>query len=148
MPKKLSKAARAEISMPMPGESRTFEAESLDGKTAFLIDANRRGKIKLTRCSYLERVRVIDVLARLDVDGPPHTNPNATQPPVPNLAPFNGLVIPCPHYHFYVEGYDDRWAIPASEAGFSASNDLVVSLREFMIHCGVQDVPSIQYPIQ
>jgi len=134
--------------MPNAGEGMTFALESLDGRTAFLIDANRRGRIKLTRCSYLERYRVVDCLARLDIDGPPHTNPAAAAPPLPMLAPYNGAVVRCPHYHFYVEGYEDRWAIPAGDAGFKQTSDLVLALREFMTHCGVQDVPMIQYPMQ
>jgi hypothetical protein len=55
MPKRLTNAARAEFGMPAAGEGLTFALESLDGRTAILIDANRRGKIKLTKCTYLER---------------------------------------------------------------------------------------------
>lgn len=146
MPKRLSKAARAEFAMPTAGDSRTFQIESMDGRTAFLIDVNRRGKIKLRRCSYLERYRIADVLARLDIDGPPHTNPTVTTAPLPALAAHVGARIPCPHFHFYVEGFDARWAVPAGEAGFRQTTDLVLALREFMAHCGVQEVPTIQYP--
>ena len=131
--------------MPGAGEGMTFALESLDGRTKFLIDANRRGKIKLTKCTYLERYRVVDVLARLDIDGPPHTNPTAPNPPLPLLAPYNGQTVSCPHYHFFVEGYEVRWAVPASVVGFNQTADLVLALREFMAHCGVQDVPIIQY---
>lgn len=129
MPKRLTKAARPEFGMPQAGEGMTFQLESLDGRTAFLIDVNRRGKIKLTRCSYLERYRVVDILARLDIDGPPHTNPTAAAPPLPILAPHNGATVPCPHFHFYVEGYEAKWAVPASGAGFTQTGDLVLALR-------------------
>jgi len=148
MPKRLTKAARAEFGMPSAGEGMTFALESLDGRTAFLIDANRRGKFKLTKCTYLERYRVVDVLARLDIDGPPHTNPAVTNPPLPMLAPYNGATVPCPHYHFFVEGYEVRWAVPATVVGLNETTDLVLALREFMTHCGVQEVPTVQYPMQ
>lgn len=141
-------ASRTEFGMPGAGEGMTFALESLDGRTAFLIDANRRGKIKLTKCTYLERYRVVDVLARLDIDGPPHTNPTAANPPLPMLAPYNGASVSCPHYHFFVEGYEARWAVPASVVGLNQTTDLVQALREFMTHCGVQEVPIIQYPMQ
>jgi hypothetical protein len=147
-PKRLTKSAIAEFGMPGAGEGLTFALESLDGRTSFLIDANRRGKIKLTKCTYLERYRVVDILARLDIDGPPHTNPTTANPPLPILVPYNGKSVACPHYHFFVEGYEDRWAIPASVVGLIETSDLVVALREFMIHCGVQEVPTIQYPMQ
>ena len=124
-------------------------SETSSLRFAFLIDVNRRGKIKLTRCSYLERFRVVDVLARLDIDGPPHTNPTAPNPLIRVLAPYNGVAVPCPHFHFYVEGYEARWAVPASTMGFQQTDDLVVALRDFMTHCGVESVPTaIQYPIQ
>jgi hypothetical protein len=118
MPKRLARTARAEFGMPFAGDAATFQVESLDGRIAFLIDVNRRGKIKLTRCSYQERYRITDVLARLDIDGPPHTNPTVTTAPLPALAVHIGATIPCPHFHYYVEGFDDRWAVPAAEAGF------------------------------
>jgi len=38
MPKRLTRAARAEFGMPSAGEGMTFALESLDGRTAFLID--------------------------------------------------------------------------------------------------------------
>jgi len=148
MPKRLTKAALAEFGMPLPGEGRTFQLASLDGRTEFLIDMNRRGKIKLTRCSYLERYRVIDVLARLDIDGPPHTNPLVASAPLADLVPYIGVTVPCPHFHRYVEGYEDRWAIPAAAAGFTQTTDLIAAMREFMTACGVEVVPMIQYPMQ
>lgn len=148
MPKRLTKEAVGKFAMPGAGEGLTFALESLDGRTAFLIDVNRRGKIKLTKCTYLERFRTVDILARLDIDGPPHTNPTAAVAPLPMLVPHNGRVIPCPHYHFYVEGYEDKWAVPASEVGFDTTNDLPLLLKAFMIHCGVQGVPTIQHPMR
>lgn len=146
MPKRLTNVARRSFEMPMAGDGHTYTVESLDGRSAFLIDVNRRGKIKLTRCSYQERFRVTDILARLDIDGPPHTNPTVDHPPLPELAAHIGASISCPNYHFYVEGFGARWAVPANEAGFHHATDLVLALREFMAHCGVQSVPEIQYP--
>lgn len=147
MPKRLTKAAHLVFEMPPAGDKRTFELESLDRRTAFLLDVNRAGRIKLTRCSNLERYRTTEILARLDIDGPPHTNPHVAAVPVAMLAAHNGATIPCPHFHFYVEGFEDRWAIPAIEAGLTTTNDLVQALRQFMTHCGVEDVPTIQYPM-
>ncbi|MBL8963408.1 MAG: hypothetical protein KF787_00835 [Phycisphaeraceae bacterium] len=134
--------------MPNAGEGLKFDLESLDGRMAFLIDANRPGRIKLSKATYQERYRVVDILARLDIDGPPHTNPTADSPPLPVLAPYNGATVLCPHYHFFVEGYEAKWAVPASVVGLNESADLVLALREFMTHCGVQEVPTIQYPMQ
>ncbi len=147
MPKRLSKKGRASFRMPPAGDSVAIDLESIDGRTAFILDVNRGGRIKLTRCSYQERYRVVDILARLDIDGPPHTNPTVPNPPLPALVLYNGARIPCPHFHFYVEGFDARWAVPAIDYGFSEYSDLVRALMQFMNHCGVQDWPTIQYPI-
>lgn len=147
MPKRLTPGERREFGMPSAGEGRTFQLESLEGRTTFLVDVNRRGKIKLSRCSYLERYRITDTLARLDLGGPPHTNPIEPSPPLPILIPYKGARIECPHFHFFVEGFEARWAIPAAEAGFQQTTDLIDALREFMNHCGVEDLPNIQYPL-
>lgn len=124
MPEKLTEAARAEFGMRDAGEGMTFALESLDGRTAFFVDANLRGKIKLTKCLYTERWRVVDVLSRLDIDGPPHTNPTVTSPPLPVLAAYNGATVPCPHRHFFAKGFEDRWAVPADVAGLNETDDV------------------------
>lgn len=146
MKKQLTRSARAKFAMPFAGDRAVFDVESLDGRTLFCIDVNRRGNIKLTRCTFQERYRVTDILARLDIDGSPHTNPRVDPAPLPELERYNGAFIPCPHFHVYVEGYDVRWAVPAAEAGFTETTDLVRAFREFLEYCSVQDVPNIQYP--
>src|SRR5436305_1082652 len=92
-----------EIQFPSGGDYLQLELRSEDEHESFLIDVNRRGKIKLTRCTYQERYAVVEVLVRVDIDGPPHENPD-------------GTVLPCPHIHEYREGYGDKWAQPLSSA--------------------------------
>ena len=132
------------VDLPASGDSKTFEAESLDRRDKFLIDANRRGKIAISRCTYQERYRVVDILARLDVGGMKHTNPHLDEPLLPILQGFNGATIPCPHLHLYVEGFDDRWAIPAPIDSFPNPNDLTATLEAFMKYCGIIEVPNAQ----
>lgn len=64
---------------------------SFNGRDQFTLDI-ARGRIKLTKATYQNRTRTVIVLLRLDIDGPPHTNPNDEE-------------IPCPHLHTYREGY-------------------------------------------
>ncbi|MCE2925317.1 MAG: hypothetical protein LW822_07690 [Phycisphaeraceae bacterium] len=148
MPKRLTKSEV--VYFANPGESMKLELESMDRRTAFLLDINRKGRIKLSRCTLQERHRTVEILARLDLGGSKHTNPKVETPPLDILKKHNGRTFEVdePHFHIYVEGYDARWAIPAAEAGFKQTTDLVLAFREFMIHCGVQDVPMIQYPLQ
>jgi hypothetical protein len=115
----------------MPCRFAQLEVKSEDGREAFLIDVNRRGKIKLSKCTYQERYQVIEILLRLDIDGPPHENPD-------------GLIVPCPHLHVYKEGYADKWAYSISPKDFTNTMDLVNTLKDFLQYCRVRDIPTIQ----
>jgi hypothetical protein len=121
---------KAEIKFPIMGTSLLLEAKSEDGREFFLFDVNRKGKVKVTKCTYQERYSV-EILVRLDIDGPPHENPD-------------GVVIPCPHLHTYREGYGDKWALPIDSSIFTNTKDLVLTLRQFLTYCNVRDIPSIQ----
>jgi hypothetical protein len=126
---------RATIQFPLPGQASKWEVKSEDGRESFFIDAQRKGKIKRSKCTFMERYRVIEVLLRLDIDGPPHDNPDGTE-------------VPCPHLHVYREGFADKWAYSVPSAVFTDTLDLVKTLREFLEYCKVQDIPAIQKGIQ
>lgn len=129
---------------PSSGEVLTMPIVSIDERESFLIDVNRKGRIRLTKCTYQERHRGIIILVRLDIDGPSHTNPEATSVPLPYLNQYNGETIQCPHLHLYVEGFMDRWAIPAPSDTFNRTNDLYETLMDFFRYCNVIEPPIIQ----
>ena len=82
--------------------------------------------------SYLsEQGEAVIILLRLDLDGPPHRNPD-------------GEEIPCPHLHVYREGYGDKWAIPAPVNRYANTLDLFSTFEAFMQHCSITDRPQIQ----
>ena len=126
-------------------EILTIPIVSIDGRESFLLDINRKGSIRLTRCTYQERYRGIIILVRLDIDGPPHTNPEVAAVPLPYFIPYNGLTINCPHLHLYVEGYMDRWAIPAPANEFPNTTDLNKTLEDFFRYCKITEPPVIQW---
>jgi hypothetical protein len=68
---------------------------------------------------------------RLDIDGPPHRNPD-------------GEEIPCPHLHIYREGLGDKWAIPAPSDRYTNTSDLFTTCDAFMQHCNITVPPNIQ----
>jgi hypothetical protein len=68
---------------------------------------------------------------RLDLDGPPHRNPD-------------GEEIPCPHLHRYREGYGDKWAVLAPIERYSDTLDLFSTFEQFMRHCNVTEPPIVQ----
>ena len=117
-------------SAPHRGGSVTIPLVSMDGRESFLLDL-RRGRINLAKSTYQNRVRQVFVLARLDVGGPPHRNPDDE-------------VIPCPHLHLYREGYNDRWAIRVPPEEFPNPDSAAQALRDFMNYCNVTLPPSVQ----
>lgn len=71
------------------------------------------------------------MLLRLDLDGPPHRNPD-------------GVEILCPHLHTYREGYGDKWASPAPVDRYANTRDLFSTFEAFMAHCNVTNPPDVQ----
>lgn len=86
----------------------------------------------------------IEILRRLDIDGPPHPNPVIESVPLNFLVPYNGIEVPCPHLHIYVEGFADRWAIPAPEDLVNSNSDLYSIMKDFLRYCSVQEMPNIK----
>lgn len=122
----------APIQFPIPGDSVTAQAVDWDGREQFQFDINRKGTLSVTnKCTYQERYQCTEILIRLDMNGPKHTNPDGNE-------------IPCPHIHIYRQGYSDRWAFPLDTAVFSATDDLVETLQHFFRYCHVAPLPAIQ----
>ncbi|MDZ4780392.1 MAG: hypothetical protein SGJ19_09080 [Planctomycetia bacterium] len=141
----LPKKAASDVSFqfPRPGKGLAIPLVSMDDRLSFLLDIGR-GRIRLTKCTYQNRYEQVTILVRLDLDGPPHTNPSVEAVPLEYLAIHNGAVVPCPHLHIYVAGFGDRWAIPAPESSFPATPDLFATLDHFMQYCNVVEPPVIE----
>jgi len=97
-----------------------------DQREEFVLSV-RRGKIELRHNSIQMRARRTVILARVDVFGPPHRNPDDE-------------VIACPHLHYYVEGFGDRWAKPLPDLFRNPENTLD-TLDVFMDFCSVATKP-------
>ncbi|MBI3464315.1 MAG: hypothetical protein HY000_14850 [Planctomycetes bacterium] len=118
------------INFPRAGEKASYEVISVDEREKFLFDVNR-GRIRLSKCTYQERYKSIEILVRLDLDGPPHENPD-------------GRVVPCPHIHLYREGYADKWAEPVPRGHFRDTSIVVATFKDFLAFCNVSNTPTIQ----
>lgn len=120
----------AEIwTFPSPGKSLHIELTDPDNVEEFMLDV-QRSQIKVTKATYQNRHQKTIVLARLDIDGPPHRNPD-------------GQMVPCPHLHLYREGYGDKWAI-AAPADFTNPSDLMDTLIDFFAFLNITKPPNIQ----
>ena len=104
--------------------------ESLDGREEFLLDLYR-GRINLAKNTFQNRGRRSVILARLDIGGPDHRNPDDQE-------------VPAPHLHIYVEGYGDKWAVPAPCSTFPNLANPRQTLHDFMQFINVVDSPDIR----
>lgn len=132
-----------EYTIPLPGEILKIPIKSVDKREQFIFDINR-GRIRLSKCTYQSRSRITIILARLDIDGPPHTNPFVSEIPLEYLRAYNGIEILSPHLHLYVEGFMDKWAIPAPNEKFSNLNDIFTTVTDFFNYLNVQQHPIIR----
>lgn len=121
--------APASIAIP-PGVDDTYELAGPNDRERFLLDV-WRGTLRLTKLRFQNRVRTVVVLVRLDVDGAPHTNPDAQR--------LSGT-----HLHLFREGYDDKWAYPVDPNKFTLLSDPGATFQEFCAFCKIESPPSVQ----
>lgn len=103
---------------------------SMDGREKFSLDIWHSSFI-LNKYRFQERARSVIILARVDIGGALHTNPD-------------GVKVLCPHIHLYREGYGDKWAYPLEDYKFQNSNDIVTTFIDFARFCNIVDLPKIQ----
>jgi hypothetical protein len=115
---------------PAAGQQIALALTSVDKRENFVLDVTR-GQIKLTKATYQNRARQAIILMRLDLDGPPHRNPDGTE-------------IPCPHLHTYREGFGDKWAISAPINRYSNTADLFSTCEAFTQHCNITGPAKMQ----
>ncbi len=119
------------IQLPSLGQSLSFNLAAIHTPETFRLDVNRKGVIKISKYTCQGRYRTTVHLLRLDVDGPPHTNPD-------------GTTLEGPHLHRYREGYDDKWAEPVDPTVLANLPDLVTTFCQFAQLFGVEHIPAVQ----
>src|ERR1043165_7976227 len=92
------------------------ELLSVDRREQFIFDFER-GNRKRTRLKYQTRGRRVLTLARLDLNGPAHRNP-------PNAPYRPGARLACPHFHRYIEGFEDKVAYEQADVPGLVMRDL------------------------
>ena len=119
--------------------SSVYELEGVGRPELFLLDLER-GNRKRARLKFQTRARKVHILARIDIDGRPHTNP----PEAPHRP---GERFAGPHIHLYRAGFEDRVAFHPDEVPRFAipdSGDDVAWLVAFLRLCNVAEIPPIQ----
>ena len=115
---------------PKQGDKASIEIVSDNNRKEFPTSVNRGG-IEPMKASYNMRYRSSDnaILYRLDINCPPHKNPDGEQ-------------VPSPHLHIYREGFNDDYALPAP-AELSGSNDPCEALMDFLEYCNIMNVNAL-----
>jgi len=127
---KLSKAFEKTDPISLnPGVDETHDLFNDTEKEQFKLDI-RRGSIKLTKVTNQHRARKSCILVRLDIDGPPHQNPD-------------GSKVPCPHIHLFKEGDDDKWVYPVDISEFSDLTDPEQVFHDFCQFCNITNPPTV-----
>lgn len=128
----LAKKGRTDVTYQFPTAAQRLALPlwSMDDRVEFMLSV-LRGRIVLGKCSYHGQTRSEIFLARLDVGGAPHTNPD-------------GIELLCPHLHLYREGYGDSWAYAVPSDKFTDLGDLFETLQDFMRFVNVTTLPTVE----
>lgn len=89
----------------------------------------RRSSIDLSNRNHHLRGRRVIGLARLDLDGPPHRNPD-------------GLELGRRHLHIYREGFGLKYAVDVPQVLFRNLDDPMTALEDFLRYCRVVTPPA------
>ena len=71
---------KTNVKLPENNESETFELKSDNSPERFYLDIDRRGKIEFSKFKIQNRyLPTKQPLVRIDIDSPPHINPDGTK---------------------------------------------------------------------
>jgi hypothetical protein len=113
---------------PFGGQELEIPLVSADRDEAFLLDIYR-GRLKLSKMKFQNRARQSIVLARLDLDGAPHRNPD-------------GEEMACSHLHIYRAGFGHKWAREVRVGTvFADLSDPMQTLNDFVRFCNITIPP-------
>ncbi|MFN3717730.1 MAG: DUF6978 family protein [Rhizobium rhizophilum] len=115
------------VELPDLGGRTDIPLVSDDGREQFVVSFTR-SSISLAKRNHHLRARKVIGLARLDLDGPPHRNPD-------------GQEVGPRHLHIYREGYGLKFAIEVPVDKFGDLDNALRTLDDFLTYCGVKKPP-------
>ena len=118
------------IDLPDFGGLLDIALLSENEREEFVLNYTRHS-INLSKRNHHFRGRKVIGLARLDLDGPPHRNPD-------------GKEIGARHLHLYREGFGLKWAFEIPDGSFSNLDDAFQTLCDFMSYCNVVTLPQFR----
>lgn len=126
---KISTATEA-MDLPDFGGTLDLTFHSRNGPEEFIVNFTRH-TINLSKRNHHMRAKKVVGLARLDLDGPPHRNPD-------------GEEIGARHLHLYREGFGLKWAFDIPDDKFTNLDDTFQTLQDFLSFCNVVQMPDIR----
>lgn len=118
------------IDLPDLGGTLDLKFVSANDREEFILNYSRHS-INLSKRNHHLRGKKVIGLARLDLDGPPHRNPNGDE-------------IGSRHLHLYKEGFGLKWAFDIPDGLFQDLDDAYQTLCDFMKYCNVVQMPQIK----
>ena len=118
------------IDLPDFGGALDILLHSENKREEFVLNFTRHS-INIAKRNHHFRGRKIIGLARLDLEGPPHRNPD-------------GEEIGPQHLHLYKEGFGLKWASDVPDGIFMDLDDAYQTLRDFMTFCNVITLPNLR----
>jgi len=136
--------------LPNPNETLSIELFTLDKnfqENTFNLDINRK-YLSLSKKTFQKRVQGTIVLRRIDFDAG-HINPKITFNS-PNIdSRISELMKKYEskkfkkesHIHFYIDGYNEKWAFPINEFNIFNKTTLAEQVKEFCKYCNLKEIP-------
>lgn len=125
---------KSKVNLPIKGESNTFDIISKKTNDKFYLDIDRSGRIELFKLKIQTRYVLTKLpLVRVDVNSPPHLNPDGTK-------------TSRNHIHVYRETINDTgnlpWAYDLETFGIFSSNinffDFMQVFYRFCEYCNIE----------
>ena len=124
-------ANNKKIFLPPPGRKLeiTLVSSKEEERKDFIVNYTK-SSINISKRSHHLRTKKIIGLARLDLDGPPHTNPD-------------GEEIGKRHLHIYRENFDLKWASEIPNEDFKNLDDAYETFIDFLKYIKVIELSNI-----
>ena len=119
------------IELPDFGGSISVLLKSQNGPEDFILDY-RRNQIKFSKRTHQLRARKNIGLVRLDLNGPPHRNPDKQK-------------IGSSHLHLYREGWGLKWAKQIPKKDFPHLDNTYKTLKDFLKYCHIIKEPNFNW---
>ena len=140
-----------EIRFPSAEKRQHFDLVSKENPEDTFTLNFMEGGIEVEKISSVTREQSC-CLARLDLNGPPHKNRsfgkeylNPRQVVHAAILKYLDQTINCPHLHYYVEGYGDKYAIPASELTAFTNTTSGGLIEDFLNFCHIDATTVVVY---